>query len=397
MTETATTAEEQLLAQVEATRTVIVAHEIDQLRHATDWVLLHPGDQVDESIEFGMRDLQIAGEGAPTIDEGAIAEFALAIGMTTDAARTYLGDAVELRFRLPRTWARVMAAEVAVWKARRIAQATTDLPRDGAYAVDRAIHFVARRCSYAEITRQVERARREHDPVEAERRRLRALEARKVRIGLRDATPSGLVHLEATLDSADALALEIAVADIAGDLDPTLSLDVRRSIALGVLADRHHTSGGRAREIVIYAHARPGQRMVEVENTRTTVTPDQVREWCQRSGTHVTVRPVVDLDDELSTDVHDPTETMKEQARLRYRECCFPGCHRPARTGDVDHIVPWPAGPTTSSNLAPLCRGHHRLKTHTGWAYAHDGTGGFRWTSPLGRVYESYPPGRHPT
>jgi hypothetical protein len=401
MTTTGTdTREDQLLAAVEATRAVITAHEVDLLRHATEWVALHPGTDVDTSIEFGMRELQIAGDGAPTIDEGAIAEFALAVGMTTDSAAMYLGDAVELRHRLPRIWARVVAGEVPVWKARKIAQATTSLPLDGAHAVDRALHFVAKRCSYAEIGRQVERARKEHDPAQTERRRRAALDARRVRIGLREATEGGLVHLDATLDPADALDLETAIADIAAGLDTALPLDVRRSIALGILAAEHNSGGaddgtGRTvREVVIYAHARTEQAMVDVENTRTVVTPDQVREWCQTAGTKVTVKPVIDLNTELSTEVHDPTETMKEQARLRYRECCFPGCHRPARSADTDHIIAWPIGPTTSSNLAPLCRGHHRLKTHTRWTYSHDDNGGFRWTSPLGRVYDTHPPGR---
>ena len=70
----------------------------------------------------------------------------------------------------------------------------------------------------------------------------------------------------------------------------------------------------------------------------------------------VIVRPVLDLNAELSTDAYEPTEPMKEQLRLRYRECVFPSCHRQSRFCDADHIVPWPVGPTASWNLAPLCR-----------------------------------------
>ena len=50
---------------------------------------------------------------------------------------------MELAYRLPRVWARVLAGEVAVWKARRIAQATASLPPEGAAAVDRALYFVS--------------------------------------------------------------------------------------------------------------------------------------------------------------------------------------------------------------------------------------------------------------
>ncbi|WP_457203839.1 HNH endonuclease signature motif containing protein [Nocardioides sp. HB32] len=143
-------------------------------------------------------------------------------------------------------------------------------------------------------------------------------------------------------------------------------------------------TGETHREVVVYAHTRPGQAMVEVENTRSVITPGHLKEWCQQFGTKVTVRPVIDLNEELSTDCYEPTELMKEQVRLRRPRCVFPLCHRPARPGDADHIVEWPLGRTTTSNLAPLCRGHHRLKTHTAWTYSWVPGIGFVWTSPLG-------------
>jgi hypothetical protein len=44
-------------------------------------------------------------------------------------------------------------------------------------------------------------------------------------------------------------------------------------------------------------------------------------------------------------------------------------------------------GPTTSSNLAALCRFHHRLKTFTAWTYCMVAPGVFEWTSPHGHRY----------
>jgi hypothetical protein len=75
----------------------------------------------------------------------------------------------------------------------------------------------------------------------------------------------------------------------------------------------------------------------------------------------------------------------------------FPWCTRPARSCDVDHVVeydhdaeaegrPQP-GPTTTDNLACLCRFHHRLKTHSAWRYAMVENGIFEWTSPHGHRY----------
>ena len=63
----------------------------------------------------------------------------------------------------------------------------------------------------------------------------------------------------------------------------------------------------------------------------------------------------------------------------------FPWCTRPARRADADHVVPYEAGgETASDNIAPLCRRHHRLKTHTTWTYTMLEPGSFLWSSPHG-------------
>lgn len=144
------------------------------------------------------------------------------------------------------------------------------------------------------------------------------------------------------------------------------------------------TTGAPEKQVVIYTHARPDQAMVGVENTRSAITPEQVQEWCQDAGARVTVRPVLDLNDELATERYEPTSLMREQAYAAHPVCVFPFCERPSRGCDLDHRIPWPLGPTTTSNLFPLCRRHHRLKTTGGWTYQRTGPTTFAWTSPLG-------------
>ena len=144
---------------------------------------------------------------------------------------------------------------------------------------------------------------------------------------------------------------------------------------------------------MIYAHTRPDQAMVDVENTRTVITPEHLRDWCQQAGTRVTVRPVIDLNAELSTDVHDPTETMKEQARLRHRPACSPTAGDPhgAATSTTSSNGP-PVAPPPSTSGRCVVR-HHRLKTHTDWTYTPLGRDGhritFEWTDPSGRRHIS--------
>ena len=123
----------------------------------------------------------------------------------------------------------------------------------------------------------------------------------------------------------------------------------------------------------------------------------QVRSWCGDSRTKVTIKPVIDLNPELTAPGYDIPDRIRDQIILRDRNCVFPWCSRPARGCDMDHVIeydhdadaegrPQP-GPTTTSNLAALCRGHHRLKTHTSWRYRMTSNGVFEWTSPHGHHF----------
>ena len=79
---------------------------------------------------------------------------------------------------------------------------------------------------------------------------------------------------------------------------------------------------------------------------------------------------------------------MREQVVLRDPTCVFPHCTRPSRSADLDHIDPWDhGGQTEPANLAPLCRRHHRTKTHHRWRYRAPGSGGYEWTSPDGHTF----------
>jgi hypothetical protein len=62
-----------------------------------------------------------------------------------------------------------------------------------------------------------------------------------------------------------------------------------------------------------------------------------------------------------------PSAGLARLVRAREPHCRMPGCRQPASRCDLDHTVPYPAGPTTAQNLGALCRRHHVLKTHLGW------------------------------
>ena len=82
---------------------------------------------------------------------------------------------------------------------------------------------------------------------------------------------------------------------------------------------------------------------------------------------------------------------MARLVRLRDGSCRFPGCSTPARHCDLDHVRPWPTGPTSPSNLIALCRHHHRIKQRPGWTLHLHPDGRVTWHDPTGRETTTWP------
>ncbi|KGN31932.1 HNH nuclease [Knoellia sinensis KCTC 19936] len=82
---------------------------------------------------------------------------------------------------------------------------------------------------------------------------------------------------------------------------------------------------------------------------------------------------------------------MARLIRLRDGSCRFPGCAVPARQCDLDHVRPWPVGPTTPTNLMALCRRHHRIKQRDGWTVKLHPDGHADWTDPTGYQRITWP------
>ncbi len=262
---------------------------------------------------YGDTGVPVAGPGAPLVAEFSVAEFAAALGLSTDAGRGYLGEAVELRYRLPRLWARVTGGDLAAWKARRIARATIALTPQAAGFVDGHVAHVAHRIGPFQLDRLVEEATARFMPEEAERRRRAAADGRRFDVETRDPSLAGTAQVWGELDLADALDLDAAVT--AGrraaqgarvhrlarrppgrrgrrarppPADPRPQPHPRRH---GTTPDAQQPRR-RARQVVLYAHlsdaAITDPRLGELgrlENTRSLITAEQVRAWCANPDT----------------------------------------------------------------------------------------------------------------
>ena len=86
-----------------------------------------------------------------------------------------------------------------------------------------------------------------------------------------------------------------------------------------------------------------------------------------------------------------PPKKLRDYISARDRTCRYPGCGQPAARCDLDHVAAWKPGRTAASNIIPLCRHHHRLKTHHRWQVTLNEDSSVDWQSPAGREYHLKP------
>ncbi|MGC4112942.1 MAG: HNH endonuclease signature motif containing protein [Nocardioides sp.] len=403
--------------------------DVDLLVAALEWAHANPAQSPDEVAGWGDGVLHsegflpLAGEGAPLVAEFSPFDLAATLGWSTEAARALMGDALELFHRLPQLWAMLCRLEVSTSTARYAAEQTRDLaPGAAAHADHLLVRAIGRGLqSSHRIRALVDEARLYHDPDRAIDDEQQALSSRSVRL-VPGNTPA-TVDVAMILDTADAEAFDQTVGQIAsilGQLGDPDSLDVRRARAVGILADPQtaldvFTEGQPVPErreprapqpATLHLHLDESALSdidtfpapIRAEGLRQglcTLSSDLLAMWLADSK--VVVRPVIDLNHPeriTPVDRHDPPDLMAEFVRLRDPVCIFPGCQRSSRHCDLDHIEPYvdpddggPPGQTHPDALAPLCRGHHRAKTHGGWRYHRLPDGSYAWTSPTGQTF----------
>ena len=413
-----------VLGFIRARRAEANAAEVDVLAGATAYAEQHPPESIHDAAVWpgttgigGETALVLAGEGAPLVAEFCVAELAATLGVSTESARLLIGHGLELKYRLPRLQVRVRAKQVPVWRARRIAEQTMSLTQEAAAFVDAQVAGFAHKIGHSAVDRLVEEAKARFMPERAEADAEAAAQRRHVTFHHDQVSLEGTTWVEAELDLADALDLDAAITEraeqlrLAGCEEP---LDVRRAMAAGDLArhqlaldldaDLDHADVDQPqetprerrrarRQVVLHVHLSEGaltgsthSEVARVENHRRLVTAEQVRTWCAHPDAQVTVKPVIDLAEHLHVGAYEVPDRLAEQTELRDHTCAFPWCERPARVCEKDHVIPHArGGPTCTENLAPLCKRHHRLKTHhSGWSYTVLEPGTYLWTSPYG-------------
>ncbi|MDP2774811.1 MAG: HNH endonuclease signature motif containing protein [Nocardioides sp.] len=414
---------DELITRVRQSRAAADAAEVDLLRLALAWAHAHlaaPDDEswhapaasgCDDGSPTDTDDVEtLEWFGIPEVAWDAPAAFAAANHMSTTAGKAFLRDALILAHRLPRIYARLVAGQVPVWRARRIAHAVIGKPADVAAYVDTELAKIAHQVGVTTLDRTLDEAMTYLYPEQREAEQLEALDQRYARLDERSLNHTGIGEMTLRADWADLKDFDRALSLVAAALKRdgcTESLDVRRAMAVGILADparalaliNNTDTPAPTKGVVAYVHlsedaVRGLDPLARDEHGRTWLE-QTIRDWCGRNDRFVSVRPVIDLNQpHPGTSSYAPPDSLRERIILRNPTCVFPHCARPSRDCDLDHLVPWAeGGQTTEDNLAPVCRHHHRLKTHTAWRYQCLVPGVYLWHDPHGQRFLTTPTG----
>ncbi|UYM04697.1 HNH endonuclease signature motif containing protein [Solicola gregarius] len=381
------------------------------------------------------------GSGTPSVSEYAACEVGPALGLSASGGRDLIADALDLTYRLPQLFACLHQGSVDAWRIRKVARKTRRFTIAQAADADRRLAAanvdgtpLIARVGMGRVQQILDQIRITEDPDDPEHQRNENSARRSVSIWPDD----GVARISGTLSLDDGKRLDQRLDQIVeslrflGDNRPH---DILRSVALGMLDEPdslddlyHQVQAARAdqtdktsdtapkpdpepadqsadqpgdggsperatrarrsgsRHTVLYVHFDRCWGTWSIEDVGA-ITRSEALEILGHS--HVTVKPVIDLETTISATGYVAPPRLKEQLALANASICnFPHCNRPARVADYDHIINHAdGGPTDSRNGHRLCRYHHRAKTFTAWTVQSPAPGIWLWQSPAGRSY----------
>ncbi|MFC8667289.1 DUF222 domain-containing protein [Streptomyces sp. NPDC057199] len=339
----------------------------------------------------------------------AVEEVACALKLANSTAAQRLETARLLTGRHPATLGLLADGEISYQQARIVAEQCAALAVDVAGEVERALVEKMPRQAAGQTRAAVRRQVLRVDPEGAEGRHQQRVRERKL---LSYPQEDGMALFGAVLPAQRAAVMQQVVEAYAvGYGDDGRTLDQKRVDALYDLVVQQPRNGARgAPSTAAVVHVTvPIDVLMGVDDGPGElkgygpVTAGQVRDIAFAAGTvwrRLLVQPAGGLLVKSDPTTYKPTAETARHVVARDQYCAFPSCRMPASRCDLDHVRafdharPERGGPTTPENLQPLCRRHHRLKTHhPGWRVGRDArTGDAVWTAPTGHTYVNTPP-----
>jgi len=381
--------------------------EVRVIEAAAHWADLHgvlAGNEVGGLSLPGTEQLtQLGGEGTPEVAEFAPAELGAELAISAHAAARLIADALDLRSRLPRLWARVLAGEVKPWIGRKTADLTRSLSLDAAALVDRRVAPWAHGLSWGRLESIIEAACIAADPDTAHAAAESAATAQGVWIG--QSNDHGIKDIHIRTETPHAIWFDASIDRIADSLrllGDESTKDIRRARAVGVIAQPQRTLDLYAQAAANYAlgvggsdaaawvDSEPGDnslipgahgatrstdskpaanasRRVDPRPPATlyvhvaadalkgdavgtagrvarvegvgAVTAEQVKSWL--GNCTVTVKPVVDLAGQAPVDGYEVPDRLREAVHLCNPVDVFPYATNTSRKKDIDHTDPY--------------------------------------------------------
>jgi len=422
------------VSDIDKLRTVVRLRKIVEATEAdliADLAKAHGWDDINNDKKFeedGRRWVPIGG-GGTLIDEALPLEIAVARQTSVWAGSAILYDIVNLTERHPYTWQAIHELRIPVWQAQRVASTCMlhGLTAEETVAVDQLIQPALGNLGVKRLVNLVKATILKVAPAAAARQAERLHAHRHVTTYPSDDDTS-TSFMDATLDTADALFFDATldrVADVLADRGDTRDKDHRRATAVGILATPalalsmlgvHTRRGmdpeqpnppiptpqqvGRSLPVArVYVHL-SGDALLRGEGVARVerLGPVRVQDLARVVGhARIRVTPVLHLgDNDPGTDRYDIPPSIREHVLARDAWEAFPYSSREARHLDLDHVDPYiPGHPdqTRASNLAPLSRRSHRVKTHAGWILEQPEPGVFYWRTGLGQTFRVGPDG----
>ncbi|WP_448810522.1 DUF222 domain-containing protein [Agromyces bauzanensis] len=337
-------------------------------------------------------------------DRACSAELATALQVHERVATAMMHDAAAL-VDMPTTAETLAAGHVSLRHVRALIDAIALVPEERATEFELEAIEKARRMTTTGFRKALVRMQHRYQPTAAEARKRRALAERRLVI---EPAHDGMAWVNLLCAAEEAVAIRARVAASAAvrrDGDARTRPQREADAAVGLLLGRADAGAvpepgdlGSVRatvHLVIPALSLLGHgaqpAMLENHGPIDAQTARQLFAHVPSFRTILT-DPVSGATLRYGRTTRRVPADLAAWLRVRDGRCRFPGCERPAGESDVDHtIADEHGGCTDHDNLSALCRGHHRLKHHTGWRVWQEAGGAIRWRSPAGRWYDAPP------
>lgn len=165
-----------------------------------------------------------------------------------------------------------------------------------------------------------------------------------------------------------------------------------RSLALGEICRlalaSTHKGAGTAADVTYIIHSNDPDTVWNSDGTRVESHTAQVA--CCDGAFHAVVMDAFGAPLDAGREARYANPWQRRAAQRRDGGCVFPGCDTEAQHTDLHHVIHWEHdGPSDLSNLACLCRRHHRVVHHTGWQMRTTDHQRFEFTTPSGTTLPS--------